>query len=79
MKKFLRLKIAEIDLGCQIWVEKNDSGHKNFFKNETRFPGINSRILWLVPFFKGNFFDVISPELEELPDSNFASEMLLWP
>ena len=33
-KIFLCLKIAEIDMGSQVWVEKNDSGHKNsFFKS----------------------------------------------
>ena len=32
-KFFLCLKIAEIDMGGQFWVEKNDSGHKEpFFK-----------------------------------------------
>ena len=32
-KFFLCLKIAEIDMGGQFWVEKNDSGHKDpFFK-----------------------------------------------
>ena len=32
-KFFLCLKIAEIDVGGQVWVEKNDSGHKDpFFK-----------------------------------------------
>ena len=30
-KFFLCLKIAEIDMGGQFWVEKNDSGHKNSF------------------------------------------------
>ena len=30
-KIFLCLKIAEIDMGGQFWVEKNDSGHKNSF------------------------------------------------
>ena len=30
MKNFLHLGIAEIDMGgSQLWVEKNDSGHKN--------------------------------------------------
>ena len=28
---FLCLEIAEIDMGGQFWVEKNDSGHKNSF------------------------------------------------
>ena len=32
-KFFLCLKIAEIDMGDQFWVEKNDSGHKNPFLN----------------------------------------------
>ena len=33
-KCFLCLKIAEIDMGDQFWVEKNDSGHKDpFFKH----------------------------------------------
>ena len=33
-KFFLCLKIAEIDMGGQFWVEKNDSGHKEpFFKH----------------------------------------------
>ena len=30
-KNFLCLKIVEIDMGSQFWVEKNDSGHKNSF------------------------------------------------
>ena len=30
-KIFLYLEIAEIDMGGQFWVEKNDSGHKNSF------------------------------------------------
>ena len=30
-KFFLCLKIAEIDMGGQFWVEKNDSGHKSSF------------------------------------------------
>ena len=30
-KFFLCFKIAEIDMGSQFWVEKNDSGHKNSF------------------------------------------------
>ena len=30
-KIFLFLKIVEIDMGGQFWVEKNDSGHKNSF------------------------------------------------
>ena len=30
-KIFLCLKIVEIDMGGQFWVEKNDSGHKNSF------------------------------------------------
>ena len=28
-KFFLCLKSAEIDMGCQFWVEKNDSGNKD--------------------------------------------------
>ena len=33
-KFFLCLKIDEIDMGGQFWVEKNDSGHKDpFFKH----------------------------------------------
>ena len=32
-KFFLCLKIAEIDMGGQFWIETNDSGHKDpFFK-----------------------------------------------
>ena len=39
-KIFLCLEIAEIDLGGQFWVEKNDSGHKNlFFKVKPVFRG----------------------------------------
>ena len=40
------MKIAEIDMGGQFWVKKNESGHKKtqFFKVKTRFPGVNSRI-----------------------------------
>ena len=30
-KIFLCLKIVEIDMGGQFWVEKNDSEHKNSF------------------------------------------------
>ena len=30
-KSFLCLKIVEVDMGGQFWVEKNDSGHKNSF------------------------------------------------
>ena len=30
-KIFLCLKIAEIDMGGQFWVEKNESGHNNSF------------------------------------------------
>ena len=30
-KTFLCLKIVEIDMGDQFWVEKNDSGHKSSF------------------------------------------------
>ena len=30
-KFFLCLKIAEIDMGGQFWVEKNDSGHNTHF------------------------------------------------
>ena len=30
-KVFFCLKIAEIDMGDQFWVEKNDSGYKNSF------------------------------------------------
>ena len=30
-KIFLCLKIVEIDMGGQFWVEMNDSGHKNTF------------------------------------------------
>ena len=30
-KMFLCLKIAEIGMGGQFWVEKNDFGHKNSF------------------------------------------------
>ena len=30
-KIFLCLKIGEIEMGGQFWVEKNDSGHKNSF------------------------------------------------
>ena len=30
-KNFLYLEIAEIDMGDQFWVEKNNSGHKNSF------------------------------------------------
>ena len=30
-KNFLCLEIAEIGMGGQFWVEKNDSGHKNSF------------------------------------------------
>ena len=30
-KIFLYLKIAEIDMGGQFWVEKNDSGQKTHF------------------------------------------------
>ena len=38
---FLYLKIVEINMGGQFWVEKNDSGHKNsiFFKVEPVFRG----------------------------------------
>ena len=76
-KNFLWLKIAEIDIGGEFLVEKNDAGHKtDTFKSKTRFPGVNSRIWWLVPFFWGKFCDVKSPKLEELPD--FVSGMLLW-
>ena len=39
-KIFLCLKIAEINMGGQFWVEKNDSGHKNsFFKVKPVFRG----------------------------------------
>ena len=40
-KSFLHLEIAEIDMGSQFWVEKNDSGHKNsfFFKVKPVFRG----------------------------------------
>ena len=51
----------------------------HFLKVKPLFRGVNSRIWWLVSFFWGKFCDVISPKLEELPDSNFASGMLLWP
>ena len=39
-KIFLYLEIAEIDMGGQFWVKKNDSGHKNeFFKVKLVFRG----------------------------------------
>ena len=39
-KIFLCLKIVEIDMGGQFWVEKNDSGHKgSFFKVKPVFRG----------------------------------------
>ena len=77
-KNFLCLKIVEIDMGSQFWVEKNDSGHKNsLFLKLNPFPGVNCRIGWLVPFFWGKFCDIISPKLKELSTSNFASGLLL--
>ena len=30
-ENFLCLKIDEVDKGCQFWVKKNESGHKNSF------------------------------------------------
>ena len=39
-KLFLCLEIAEIDMGGQFWVEKNDCGHKNLnFKVKPTFQG----------------------------------------
>ena len=39
-KNFLYLKIVEIYMGGQFWVEKNDSGHKNsFFLKLSTFSG----------------------------------------
>ena len=32
-KIFHCLRIAEMDMGSQVWVDKNDSGHKLFFFN----------------------------------------------
>ena len=44
-KIFLCLEIAEIDMGDQFWVEKNNSGYKNsFFFKLNSFSGVNSRI-----------------------------------
>ena len=60
-KIFLCLKNTEIDIGGQFWVKKNDPRHKN-----SCFLKLNP------PFFRVKFCDVISPDLEELPASNFA-------
>ena len=59
------------------WVERNDPGHKNsFFFKLNPFSGGNARIRRLVPFFRGKFYDVISPEIEKLPESTFPSMLL---
>ena len=78
-KKFLCLKIAEIDMGVgQLWVVENDFGHK-------------THVFKLKPFFRGKkpnsmtrsllqrkLCDAISQKVVQLPHSNFASDMLLW-
>ena len=38
-KNFIYLKIAEIDMGGQFWVEKNDSGQKTHFLKLNPFSG----------------------------------------
>ena len=47
-KIFLCLKIAEIDMGGQFWVEKNKSGHKHSFSSK------------LNPFFGGKYPNFIT-------------------
>ena len=60
-KNFLCLKIAEIDMGGQFWVEKNNSGHKtNFFKVKPIFQGYISKFNDLFPSLEGNFMALVA-------------------
>ena len=38
---------------------------RDFFSSLARFQGVNTESWWLVPFWKGNFCDVISLKLEK--------------
>ena len=59
------------------------SRHPKNFENETHFSKLNPfsggkyTKFMTVSLFRGKFCDVISPKLEKLPDSNFASGMVI--
>ena len=80
-KLFFCLEIAEIDRESQFWVEKNDSGHKSLV-----FSKLNpfSVVEYLNPIThslleRGKLVTSFLQKVETIPNSNFASGMVLRP
>ena len=78
-KIFLCLKIAEIDMGVNFGSKRTNIDIKiHFFKVKSISRGKYPNFMTCSPLQRLKFCDVISPNLEKLSHSNFASGMLSW-